>query len=100
MGVESFACYVSDDALSIDNVFVILFIASSFALPQIAQKKVPLFGIVLALAKYRTKIRLDAEAAADDFLHDFGRAAVDRLHPCIEIRTRNWVFTHVAVATV
>ena len=44
--------------------------------------------------------RLDAEAATDDFLHDFGRAAVDRLHPRIEIGPRNWVFAHVAVATV
>jgi tellurite resistance protein TerC len=59
MGVESFACYVSDDALSIDNVFVILFIASSFG--RIARQKVLLFGIVSALAKYRTKIGRNAD---------------------------------------
>jgi tellurite resistance protein TerC len=50
MGVEYFACYVSNEALSIDNLFVFLFIVSSFAVPRIAQQKVLLFGIVLALA--------------------------------------------------
>jgi tellurite resistance protein TerC len=50
MGVEYFACYVSNEALSIDNLFVFLFIVSGFAVPRIAQQKVLLFGIVLALA--------------------------------------------------
>jgi tellurite resistance protein TerC len=50
MGVEYFACYLSNEALSIDNLFVFLFIVSSFAVPRIAQQKVLLFGIVLALA--------------------------------------------------
>jgi tellurite resistance protein TerC len=50
MGVQYFACYVSNEALSIDNLFVFLFIVSSFAVPRIAQQKVLLFGIVLALA--------------------------------------------------
>jgi tellurite resistance protein TerC len=50
MSVEYFACYVSNEALSIDNLFVFLFIVSSFAVPRIAQQKVLLFGIVLALA--------------------------------------------------
>ena len=49
MSVEYFACYVSNEALSIDNLFVILYIVSSFAVPRIAQQKVLLFGIVLAL---------------------------------------------------
>ena len=49
MSVEYFACYVSNEALSIDNLFVILFIVSSFAVPRIAQQKVLLFGLVLAL---------------------------------------------------
>jgi tellurite resistance protein TerC len=49
MGVEFFACYVSNEALSIDNLFVFLVIISSFAVPRIAQQKVLLFGIVLAL---------------------------------------------------
>lgn len=50
MGVQYFACYVSNEALSIDNLFVFLFIVSSFAVPRIAQQKVLLFGILLALA--------------------------------------------------
>jgi tellurite resistance protein TerC len=50
MSIEYFACYVSNEALSIDNLFVYLFIVSSFAVPRIAQQKVVLFGIVLALA--------------------------------------------------
>jgi tellurite resistance protein TerC len=50
MSAEYFACYVSNEALSIDNLFVFLFIVSSFAVPRIAQQKVLLFGIVLALA--------------------------------------------------
>jgi TerC family integral membrane protein len=49
MGVEYFACYVSNEALSVDNLFVFLFIISSFAVPRIAQQKVLLFGILLAL---------------------------------------------------
>jgi len=50
LGVQYFACYVSNEALSIDNLFVFLFIVSSFAVPRIAQQKVLLFGILLALA--------------------------------------------------
>ena len=50
MSVEYFACYVSNEALSIDNLFIFLFIVSRFAVPRIAQQKVLLFGIVLALA--------------------------------------------------
>jgi hypothetical protein len=112
--------------------FVRLFVYR-VAVSRIAQRKVPLLGIVLALAartgfidgrrvmtpmllmmiaiggssysERRTKrttqlARLDAEATTDDLLHDFGSAAVDRLHPRIEICTRDWVFTHVAVAAV
>ena len=40
---------MSNEALSIDNLFVFLYIVSSFAVPRIAQQKVLLFGIVLAL---------------------------------------------------
>jgi tellurite resistance protein TerC len=39
MGVEYFACYVSNEALSVDNLFVFLFIIGSFAVPRIAQQK-------------------------------------------------------------
>ncbi len=49
MSFEYFACYVSNEALSIDNLFVFLYIVGSFAVPRVAQPKVLLFGIVLAL---------------------------------------------------
>jgi tellurite resistance protein TerC len=49
MGVEYFACYLSNEALSVDNLFVFLVIIGSFAVPRVAQQKVLLFGIVLAL---------------------------------------------------
>src|SRR3984885_9445712 len=49
MSVEYFACYVSNEALSIDNLLVFLYLVGSFAVPRIAQQKVLLFGIVFAL---------------------------------------------------
>ncbi|ORV07851.1 TerC/Alx family metal homeostasis membrane protein [Mycobacterium celatum] len=48
MGVEYFACYLSNEALSVDNLFVFLVIIGSFAVPRVAQQKVLLFGIVAA----------------------------------------------------
>lgn len=39
----------SNEALSVDNLFVLLFIIGSFAVPRIAKQKVLLFGILLAL---------------------------------------------------
>jgi tellurite resistance protein TerC len=49
MSVEYFACYVSNEALSIDNLLVFLYLVGNFAVPRIAQQKVLLFGIVFAL---------------------------------------------------
>jgi tellurite resistance protein TerC len=49
MGVEYFACYLSNEALSVDNLFVFLVIIASFVVPRVAQQKVLLFGIVFAL---------------------------------------------------
>lgn len=60
-GVEYFACYVSNEALSIDNLFVFVFIVRSFAVPGIAQQKVLLFGILLALAARTGFIFVGAE---------------------------------------
>jgi hypothetical protein len=48
MSVEYLACYVSNEALSIDDLFVFLFTVSPFR--GSAQQKVLLLGIVLALA--------------------------------------------------
>jgi tellurite resistance protein TerC len=49
MGGEYFAGYVTEKALSVDNLFVFLIIMSSFKVPRADQQKVLLFGIVFAL---------------------------------------------------
>jgi len=49
MAVEYFAGYLSNEALTVDNLFVFLVIISSFAVPRVAQQKVLLFGIAFAL---------------------------------------------------
>ena len=48
-GSEYFAGYITEKALSVDNLFVFLIIMTSFAVPREDQQKVLLFGIVLAL---------------------------------------------------
>ncbi|CAM4337332.1 hypothetical protein MYBA111488_14150 [Mycobacterium basiliense] len=48
-GMEYFAGYLSNDALSVDNLFVFLVLISSFGVPRVAQQKVLLFGIAFAL---------------------------------------------------
>jgi tellurite resistance protein TerC len=49
VGAEYFAGYVTEKALSVDNLFVFLIIMTSFAVPRADQQKVLLFGIVFAL---------------------------------------------------
>ncbi|MET1043463.1 MAG: TerC family protein [Microbacteriaceae bacterium] len=49
MGTEYFAGYVTEKALSVDNLFVFLIIMSSFKVPREDQQKVLLFGIVFSL---------------------------------------------------
>lgn len=49
LAVEYFACYLTDEALSVDNLFVFLVIISSFGVPRLAQQKVLLFGIAFVL---------------------------------------------------
>lgn len=49
MGTEYFAGYVTEKALSVDNLFVFLIIMASFKVPRADQQKVLLFGIVLSL---------------------------------------------------
>ena len=49
MGSEYFAGYVTEKALSVDNLFVFLIIMASFKVPREDQQKVLLFGIVFAL---------------------------------------------------
>ncbi|MFC7673499.1 TerC family protein [Mycolicibacterium sp. GCM10028919] len=48
-GGEYFAGYVTEKALSVDNLFVFLIIMASFRVPREDQQKVLLFGIVFAL---------------------------------------------------
>jgi tellurite resistance protein TerC len=49
-GAEYFAGYITEKALSVDNLFVFLIIMSSFKVPRADQQKVLLFGIVFSLA--------------------------------------------------
>ena len=49
MGAEYFAGYITEKALSVDNLFVFLIIMASFRVPREDQQKVLLFGIVFAL---------------------------------------------------
>ncbi|WP_405062231.1 TerC family protein [Kribbella sp. NBC_01505] len=49
MGSEYFACYVTEKALSVDNLFVFLIIMTSFRVPRENQQKVLLVGIVVSL---------------------------------------------------
>jgi len=49
MGGEYFAGYITEKALSVDNLFVFLVIIASFKVPREDQQKVLLFGIIFAL---------------------------------------------------
>ena len=49
MGSEYFAGYITEKALSVDNLFVFLIIMTSFRVPREEQQKVLLFGIVFSL---------------------------------------------------
>ncbi|MBF6455452.1 TerC family protein [Nocardia cyriacigeorgica] len=49
MGTEYFAGYVTEKALSVDNLFVFLVIIGSFRVPREYQQKVLLVGIVFSL---------------------------------------------------
>jgi len=66
MAVEYFAGYLSNEALSVDNLFVFLIIISSFAVPRVAQQKVLLFGVAFALIA-RTGFVLLGAALIDNF---------------------------------
>ena len=48
-GSEYFAGYLTEQALSVDNLFVFLVIMDGFRVPPVDQRKVLLFGIVMAL---------------------------------------------------
>lgn len=48
-GGEYFAGYLTEKALSIDNLFVFLIVMTGFAVPRMYQQKVLMIGIVIAL---------------------------------------------------
>lgn len=48
-GAEYFSGYLTEKALSVDNLFVFLIVMTSFAVPKIYQQKVLMIGIVIAL---------------------------------------------------
>ncbi|GFZ97973.1 TerC/Alx family metal homeostasis membrane protein [Nesterenkonia alkaliphila] len=58
--VEYYAGYLTEKALSVDNLFVFLVIISSFGVPRKYQQKVLLFGIIFALVSRTVFILLGA----------------------------------------
>ena len=62
MGGEYFAGYITEKALSVDNLFVFLIIMASFRVPREDQQKVLLFGIVFSLIA-RTGVHLPRRRA-------------------------------------
>lgn len=59
---EYYAGFVTEKALSVDNLFIFLVIMSTFAVPRIYQQKVLLIGIVLALVMRGAFIAVGAAA--------------------------------------
>ncbi|WP_333617781.1 TerC family protein [Dietzia sp.] len=62
MGVEYFAGYLTEKALSVDNLFVFLILIASFKVPRADQQKVLLFGIVFSLIARTAFIFIGAAA--------------------------------------
>ncbi len=61
-GGEFFAGFVTEKALSVDNLFVFVIIMAKFAVPRIYQQKVLLIGIVIALVLRGVFIAVGAAA--------------------------------------
>ncbi|MDN5631374.1 TerC family protein [Glutamicibacter protophormiae] len=59
---EYYGGYITEKALSVDNLFVFLIIMGSFAVPRADQQKVLLFGIVFALVARTVFIFVGAAA--------------------------------------
>src|SRR4051812_5827085 len=66
MGAEYFAGYVTEEALSVDNLFVFLLLLGSFKVPRADQQKVLLVGITVSLVARTGFIFLGA-ALIDSF---------------------------------
>jgi len=65
-GLEYLTGYLTEKALSVDNLFVFLIIMTSFAVPGILQQKVLLWGIAIALF-FRTIFILLGAALIENF---------------------------------
>ena len=65
-GLEYFTGYLTEKALSVDNLFVFLIIMSGFAVPRIYQQEVLLVGVVIALI-FRTIFILLGAALIENF---------------------------------
>ncbi|HJC59798.1 MAG TPA: TerC family protein [Candidatus Dietzia intestinigallinarum] len=74
--VEYYAGYITEKALSVDNLFVFLVIMASFKVPREFQQKVLLFGITFALISRTIFILLGAAIieAWSDVFYIFGIA--------------------------
>lgn len=74
--VEYYAGYITEKALSVDNLFVFLVIMASFKVPREFQQKVLLFGITFALISRTIFILLGAAVieAWSDVFYLFGIA--------------------------
>lgn len=59
---EYYGGYITEKALSVDNLFVFLIIMASFKVPRAAQQKVLLFGIIFAIIARTIFILLGAAA--------------------------------------
>jgi len=66
LGAQYFVGYVTEKALSVDNVFVFLFILTRFQVPRQDQQKALLFGIVLSMI-VRTAFILLGAALIESF---------------------------------
>ncbi len=66
LGKEYFAGYVTEKALSVDNLFLFLVIMTSFAVPRANQQKVLMFGVVFSLIA-RTGLILAGAALVNSF---------------------------------
>ena len=84
--VEYYAGYITEKALSVDNLFVFLVIMASFKVPREYQQKVLLFGITFALISRTIFILLGAaiiEARGSSSAASAASATIDH--------TRDWL---------
>lgn len=66
LGKEYFAGYVTEKALSVDNLFLFLVILTAFAVPRANQQKVLMFGVVFSLIA-RTGLIMAGAALVNSF---------------------------------